>query len=85
MEETEMENEGDGHRDKDSNRGLIAHCHESHTKVLRTYPKSKVKPQNDFAVSSDIRITMSTLCTTNWKKAKGDVKKPVKELEWSAK
>lgn len=25
---------------------------------------------------------MATLCTMSWKKGRGDVKKPVKELEW---
>lgn len=61
MEETEMKMKADGQRGEDTSKGLITHCHEGHAKVLRTYPKSKVKPQNDFAVRSNIRITTATL------------------------
>lgn len=62
MEETDMENEGDRHRGKDTSRVLTAHSCEGHTKVLRMYPKRKVRP-----VRSDSRIAMATLCTMNWK------------------
>ena len=47
----------------ETGRDLITHGHKDHTEAFGAYPKSKVKPQNDFLVRGVTSWLLWLYCT----------------------
>lgn len=60
-------------RAKETGRDLITHGHEDHTEAFGAYPKSKVKPQNDFLVRGVTSWPLWLYCTWRIGRKQGEL------------